>query len=80
MTEVAAFAHDTADSEESLAPRVRSYWQNVVDRLARDPVTLFFGALLAAIILAARKASSSASSPSAIAAIRSARTSSAATF
>ena len=53
MTEVAAFAHDTADSEESLAPRVRSYWQNVVDRLARDPVTLFFGALLAAIILAA---------------------------
>ncbi len=53
MTDIAAFAHDTADSEENLATHVRSYWQTVVDRLAHDPVTLIFGALLVAIILAA---------------------------
>jgi peptide/nickel transport system permease protein len=53
MTDIAAFAPDTADSEASLAPRVRSYWQAVIDRLAHDPVTLFFGAVLVAIVLAA---------------------------
>lgn len=35
------------------APRQRGYWGTVANRLRYDPVTLFFGALLLAIILAA---------------------------
>jgi peptide/nickel transport system permease protein len=43
------------DYEEQSAPatRVRGYWQSVVHRLRYDKVTLFFGLILLAIVLAA---------------------------
>jgi peptide/nickel transport system permease protein len=46
--------HAAAFADEALPPTVvRGYWQSVLRRLGRDPVTLAFGAVLLAIILAA---------------------------
>ncbi len=48
-------APDTSnwDAEALPATRVRSYWQSVGFRLRHDPVTMMFGAIALAIILAA---------------------------
>jgi peptide/nickel transport system permease protein len=46
--------HAAGFADEALPPTVvRGYWQSVLRRLGRDPVTLAFGAVLLAIILAA---------------------------
>ena len=55
MSDIAVLARDsTGDGGAAIAaPRVRSYWRSVIERLRHDPVTLFFAALLLTIILAA---------------------------
>ncbi len=42
-----------ADIEGAPATRVRSYWQSVAYRLRHDWITLIFGAVVLAIVLAA---------------------------
>ena len=43
----------TFDEQAAPATRVRGYWQSVGYRLRHDPVTLFFGAVVLLIVLAA---------------------------
>ena len=56
MSQTAIVSHmmtQTPPADDLPATRVRSYWQSVGVRLRRDPVTLFFGAIVLAIVLAA---------------------------
>ncbi len=55
MTDIAAVDGPPETLAEQVAPatRVRGYWQSVLYRLRRDPVTLFFAAIVLLIVLGA---------------------------
>jgi peptide/nickel transport system permease protein len=55
MTDIAAVDGPPEALAEQVAPatRVRGYWQSVLYRLRRDPVTLFFAAIVLLIVLGA---------------------------
>ena len=53
MSEQVAASAIPADTEGAPATQVRTYWQSVFRRLGRDWITLAFGAVVLAIILAA---------------------------
>jgi peptide/nickel transport system permease protein len=44
---------DAIDQQVAPATQVRGYWQSVFERVRHDPVTLFFAAMVTAIVLAA---------------------------
>src|SRR5271170_7488393 len=49
-------SQDAFEEQALPATRVRGYWQSVFYRLRHDPVTLVFGAVVLAIVLAALSA------------------------
>src|SRR5712672_956503 len=55
MIDTIALAEPLGTFEEQALPatRVRGYWRSVFYRLRHDPVTLFFGAIVLLIVLAA---------------------------
>src|SRR5438874_4320588 len=55
MADIAELHAPVEVFEEQAIPatRVRGYWQSVFYRLRHDPVTLFFGAIVLLIVLAA---------------------------
>lgn len=55
MSQTALLDHSAATTDEQTAPalKVRGYWASVGYRLRYDPVTMFFGAIVLLIILAA---------------------------